>query len=288
MRLLYSVAIGLTASFLQFLCRIEWRILDDAGDWWWPFCAARMVIDGGNPYGGACPIVADGVVYPPNMLPTALLAVPLLPLGRLAPSLLWGISSSMLAWGLLAQGKRWQLLAFALAPYWQCCWYMQWSPLILAIALTPALYPLLWCKPHIGLPVAVLRWRWWGVAACAGLLAISLIIMPSWPAEFIASTGSTYSGRPLIILAPWLLMAVRNWRDERAQWLLGYALVPTRGLYDLYPIWLTIKTRNEALILITSSWIGAALPEPWGSIGFITVALIIVRGKYGLQQSRGL
>lgn len=71
-RILYAHLIGLVACLLCINMRLVLRWSDDAGDWYWPFCAARALVELRDPY-QICDIIADGQLYPPNALPTALM-----------------------------------------------------------------------------------------------------------------------------------------------------------------------------------------------------------------------
>lgn len=264
---------GLAAIIALGLALLRARWMAPLGDLTWPLCAARALMAGLEPY-AACPTG----IFPPNMLPTALLMLPLAPLDQLAGPVAWALMTGILVWAALSSGRPWVLWVLMSAPYWLCFWWVQWSPLLLAIALAPALYPLLWCKPHVGLPVALLRWRWPGVLACLVILGLSLMLLPSWPALFLAGASSTYDGGSQLLnlpFGPMLLLCLLRWREERARWLLIYAVVPVRGLYDLCGLWIICRDQREAQLLAALSWL-AVLDAADTSIFLLTVSLMLI------------
>ncbi|GAB4129026.1 MAG: hypothetical protein Fur005_38020 [Roseiflexaceae bacterium] len=63
---------------------------------YFPFCAATAMMDGVDPYGAACLIIAEGVVYPPNPLTTAIAVFPFAPLGYPGTILIWSLFTGIL------------------------------------------------------------------------------------------------------------------------------------------------------------------------------------------------
>lgn len=112
----------------------------------WALMAGRTLLSGIDPYGWRPAI--DMVPYP---LPAAFIgslfaAVPL----RLAAGSLFGLSAGLLAFGLTRFGQGWHLLVFLSAPFLLATKSIQWSPLVYAMLLLPALSPLWVIKPTIG------------------------------------------------------------------------------------------------------------------------------------------
>lgn len=209
------LAVAVLAGLLAALyAAARWGPRGDAGDLYWPICAARRLTD---PY--QCVVIWRGVTYPSNPLTTALALWPLasLPMPLIAV-IFSGLMYGLLAWGLLATGERWRLLALLSAPSLSNLYLLNWAALVLAAWYVRWLWPVaLLIKPHTALPVALLRWRRWprGIAIVAGVGLLSLAVRPSWPAEFIAATGG-YTGRPALLSwwGPPLLLALLRWRSS--------------------------------------------------------------------------
>jgi hypothetical protein len=266
------VQIALLIGFLALSFSLSLRILTTtrapANDMYWPFCAGQAFLRGLNPYTDCAGTLTT------NMFPTALLMVPLLPLGKLAPSLIWGVSSGLLAYGLLRDGKLWRLLIFASGAYWEAAWWLQWSPLILAIALLPALYPLLWVKPHIGLPVAIMRFRWRGVLVATALGMLSLLLLPTWPQDFIARLGGYTGAVPAYVFPP-LLLSLLTWRREEGRWLALSSLVPLRSTYDTCILWMAVPSPLVGLLFVGSSWLLLLIPLSGVQGALMSLALLV-------------
>lgn len=225
-----------------------------AGDFTWALVAAEDIIAGHNPY--ARPLPPGSVAYP---LPAALFAMPFIWMPReIAAGVFMALSSGLLAWGLLRTGESWRLLTFAAFPYWQAVQVVNWSPLLLAVMFLPTLMPLILIKPHVGLPIALLRFSWGRMLACGLFGIVSFGIMWNWPIQWLNHlTG--YAGRPALLLLPFgpvLLLALRTWRSTRSRYLLLYAAVPLRPFYDYILLWYLPHSRQEMLVLVLCSWLG--------------------------------
>lgn len=86
---------------------------------------------------------------------------------------------------------------------------------------------------------------------------LSLLIMPSWPREWLGARSRHLNYTPLLSwFGPILLLALIRWREPGARLLLGLALVPQRLLYDQVALWLVPTTPRGSLLLTVASWIG--------------------------------
>jgi len=215
-----------------------------------------------------------GVPYP---LPAAFFALPFVRLPReLAGALFFGISSAILAFGLMRHGYT-RLFIFLAYPYWAALMTVQWTPLIAAVGVIPALLPVTIVKPQIGLPVALTHLTRRGVVLALIFFAVSLVVSPLWPLHWIAETGHYEYFVPMLALPGALLVfALARRRDPDSHLLLLTALVPQRWFYDAFILWLIPKSRREILATVAVSW-GAGIwrwfviPHSAAQVGFWTV-----------------
>lgn len=258
-RLLVSIYIGVMAFALAAAYRVY--VQEAVGDLYFPFCAAGALVHGVDPYGGACRIMWQGAIFPPNPLTTAMVAVPFLPLGGIGAVTLWAVGVGLLSYGLMQDRAWWRLLVLLSPPVWVALQWLQWSPLLAAVYLLPGLLPLTLIKPQIGFPVALLRITWRRALGCVGFLALSLAIDPTWPLRWLPQTRSYDGFIPLLLfpLGPLLLLALLRWRDERARLLFLMACMPQRGWYDLTLLWLIPQDPRELVLLLTVGWLGYGL-----------------------------
>jgi hypothetical protein len=255
----HRVYVALVAGVLCLLLSLIYRTstVEPINDLFFPFCGASALLQGSDPYGEACLIKYQGRIYPPNPMTTVLVAVPFAALGVLGSIILWSCITGLLVFGLLKDGAWWRLLTLLSAPYWEAFLTLQWSPLILAIALLPALLPLAFVKPQTGLPVILTNMTWRRVVACGLFLAATLAVDMSWPLRWLAQIGS-YDGYIPLLAFPvgmLLLLAIARWREKSAQFLLLMAIVPQRGIYDLLSLWSLLETPKQLIIVNGLSWL---------------------------------
>ncbi len=239
---------GALCSFLMF--RVHWG----AADFGWALHAARDLLNGLDPY--RHPIVPDYAPYP---LPAALVALPFsfLP-DEIAAGLFFGLSSALLAWCLLAHGQNWPLLPFLSWPFMYALICVQWVPLVICLWFLPPLLLMALIKPQIALPLALTRGlSRSGVISTISLLAISLLIYPSWPWNWLRQIQG-YQGilPPLLTLplGPLLLLVLIRWRERRSWLLILMAVMPQRVLYDQFALLLVANSRKEKIALVLISW----------------------------------
>jgi hypothetical protein len=282
-RLLVAAVIGLVIFAGSALYRPY--TTSPAADMSWPLCAARAYLSGADPYEPPCYIFYNGY-WQATMWPTAAyVTLPFLPLGNLAASAVFGVASALLAYGILREGPAWRLLIFTSAVYWQAFKWLQWSPLIAAVALLPWLMPLVLVKPHIGLAVFLYRFSWRRALACLAVVALTLLIDPTWPLRWW-STATTYNGYiPMLVLplGPLLLLALSRWRTDQGRLLLLMAVVPQRASYDQTALWFIPQTLIEMLFLSFLSWASLIVFDAPTSVLIIYVgalALVLYRPLY--------
>lgn len=234
------------------------------GDLSWPLCAAGRLLGGLDPY--AC---SAGAGMPTNLLPTAIIVVPLLVLPPAwAAGLVVGASTALLAWGLLRDGEPWRLGVLLAFPFWQCVQVANWTILLLAVCFVPGAFALLVLKPHAALPVAVLRFSWRGVILGALPVALAFLLVPDWPQRWWAGAGG-YSGGPLLLQTPLAalgLSALLRWRHEAARYFLLCLLAPLRAFYDYLLLFALPQTPRQLAALVAGSWLAYLVWYRWPAI----------------------
>lgn len=274
-RLLLSLTIGTVVSLASMYLQSH----GGGNDLWLAHCAARSLVAGSDPY--ACP--NNG--WPSNPLPTAMILLPVawLPL-PVAGAIVAGISFGLLTYALIRDDQYWRLLALLSLPSVVALFYVQWSPLLLAAALMPALVPIGVIKPQIGLPLLIhhatpRRWL-----AAALFVLLSLLILPDWPWRWLPQIRSYGAGGgfiPLLVLpaGPVLLLALLRWRDPRARLLLLLAMTPQRLWYDQLMLWALPQSWREMALLTVASWVVVAIGTNMAAIICIYLPALILTLK---------
>jgi len=238
-----------------------WARQELAADFTWAWRAARLLFGGLNPYVAirpAGPYPFQAYFYYP--LTAALAAAPLAWLRPyLAGALFMGVSSGLLAFGLLADGWK-RMGLFLSAPYWVALAVAQWSPLLAAAALLPGLGWLLACKPNLG--VAGFAWRPHWVTLAGGALfgLLALLLLPSWPWDWLAVLGTLEGHPPAVLilpLGPLLLLAALRWRTPAGRLLLALSIFPQLlFFYDQLILWLIPASLRAGAAYAALSWVG--------------------------------
>lgn len=213
----------------------------------WPFIGAARLMAGQNPYGGVYPLDL-GLYYP---LPAVMLLVPLVPLGLpLATALFVFLSVFLLAYA----RPPWPI--FLSAPFVLAVLWGQWAPLLTAAALLPAAAPLALCKPNMGIPALLYKPTRGKAIGCTVVALVSLIILPTWPLDWLRGLGAHQNFTPLLVLpfGPLLLLLIRQWREKDARLILALACLPQR-FPDMLLLWLIPATTRGALLLSIASWV---------------------------------
>jgi hypothetical protein len=258
-RILTAVLLGGWGAFIAYFS-MHSHPQHLAKDLSYPWRAARALLDGHNPYDviqavGPYPFNAP-LFYP---LPAAITVLPLAPLRpEVAGAIFIGLSAALLAWALLREAPH-QLWLFASAPFVQACILGQWSPLLTAAALLPVLQFAAAAKPTIGLVAWLYRPSWKGVAIAAVLVAISLVVLPTWPRDWLAAAATTgkYRGPATTLIGCFLLLGLLRWRRREGRLFVALSLVPQLPVfYDTLPLWLIPSTWVRSALLAGASWVG--------------------------------
>ena len=250
---------------------------DAASDFFHYWSATRTLLAGGDPF----TVIAQGPGNPgndPNLypLPTLLLLAPIawLPL-PIAAAAFVGASTGLAAYGIARTGAD-RLPLFLSAPFLMALTLGQWSPLLVAAALIPSLGALVCAKPTIGFAVFVSRPSRIAVIGGAILVAVSLVIMPRWPVEWLANVSNR--GEKFIpILRPggFLLAAsLVAWRRPEGRLLAAMSVVPQAlFFYDQLLLWLVPRTLKQSLLL-----------SLWSVAVFLVWWRIVARGDFNYVQ----
>lgn len=178
----------------------------------------------------------DPLYYPmPAVLVTMALGYVYGPLG----SGIWaGATALLLGVGIVRDRKPWRLLMFASPFAFINGVNGQWPMLLLGATMLPGLAGLWICKPTTGLALFLSKPSWAGLIGAGVLLAVSGVLLPAWPLEWIHNLTRTHHPIP-IMYAPVLGLAVLRWRDPRARLLLLLSCVPVMDWwYDFLPLML--------------------------------------------------
>ena len=231
-RILISLAIGVGSGAFCWFLMVHFH--QGAADFGWALRSARYLLAGKNPYD--TPLEQ----YP---LTAAFFGLPFVWLRpEVAAGAFYGISSGLLAFGLTRQGYS-RLLVFLAYPYWVGFLTAQWPPLVMASAFFPLLLPVTLVKPQVGAPVALTHLTRRGLLACAGLVLLSLIVMPGWPRLWLGQLGNYQHFFPILVLpGPLLALAALRYRERDAWLLFSMACMPQRWFFDTLVLWLIPKT----------------------------------------------
>jgi hypothetical protein len=140
----------------------------------------------------------------------------------------------------------------------------QWSPLLTAGAAVPWLSALWVCKPGIGLAL------WCGYprreAVIGGLVlgVVSLLVMPTWPRDWLGVLGSPVHAPPLLRPGGFVMLAaLLRWRRPEGRLLAGLCCLPhVTTLYETLPLFLVPANRYQAYLLLVLSYV-AAVAQAW-------------------------
>lgn len=280
-RVVIALLIAACAFVLSFLYMSRRNFY---GDFFYPWFAARLLLQGHSPYlaipgSGIYPVVTP-FVYP---LPTVLLTVPLASLALpIAAAIFFSASTGLLAYGLMHDGY-YRLPIFISAPFISAATQAQWSPIVCAAAFLPSLGFLIVMKPNLGLAIAAFRPGWRMALGATAVLLASLVVYPAWPADWMHNLQRLpLHGSPIAMPGGVLvLVALLFWRLPEARLLVVMACVPQLLFWnDQLPLLLVARTRREALGLTALSLAGyvtwQALLKPGDNYGPRAAPYILV------------
>lgn len=201
-------------------------------------------------------------------------AVAILPLGLLdeavASAVFAFIASAALAYAVTKKGWD-RLPIFVSLPFLIAAQQAQFSPLISAGFLLPAVAWTWAAKPTIGLALLASTGsvRTFTIAIVGGaiLFLIGLAFVPHWPAEWLRNVRpQTHMIAPIVRPGGFLaLAALLRWRRPEARLIAAMALVPqTTGWWDLVLLLLVASTFRESLILAVTTMVPLAYEMAFG------------------------
>jgi hypothetical protein len=227
---------------------------------------ARALAVRRNPYVDSWRYVGPGWPWPlqyPAPAIVTVLPLALLPL-ELGRALFIGIGLGLLTYA-VTRDAWWPIVLLVSGPVAEAAFVGQWSPLVTAGSLLPALAWVLACKPNLGISLWVGSpdrqiARRLALGALAAI-AVSLLVFPGWPRSYFDAVS--HSPHRSLILRPfgWLLLAaLTDWRNPSARVLAALALIPQSGtFYDGLPALLAARRSWEAFLLSALSLIGYLL-----------------------------
>lgn len=255
MRVERCLVVLTVAAFAGRLALIEAAVRPRPSDFGQTWAAARFLLEGINPYDAIGPQGLFSFPFPLLYPLTAvLMAVPLAALpANAADAAFMALSSAALAWALTRKTARNpQLLVFASVAFLTAIGNVQWSPLMTAAGLLPAIGFLLACKPTIGLALLAAYPSWRSIVT-AGVFAVATIaIWPWWPGSWLRLLpAQTHIMAPVTLWGgPLVLLGLLKWRRPEARLLVAFACVPhTVVLYETIPLFLVAQTWLEGAIL---------------------------------------
>ena len=250
MRLRWAWSVAFAASIATGFV-VAHNVPSHGGDFSYYWAAARVLLDGGNPY-------RQGFIYP---FPTLLVLLPLTALPvRDGAVVFMAASVGLMVFGLL-RAIGWPSLVLVLSPaFWDALWKLQWGPLLIAAALVSPLGFLAAGKANVGIAALAYRPNKWSVGGFAAIVLLSLILLPTWPFDIVR----TLPGAPAPHTPPvrWVtgaigLLGALRWREPRGRVLVACTLLPASAqLYDHLIVWLAARDWRESLMLTAAAWLG--------------------------------
>jgi hypothetical protein len=234
-------------------------------DWHIFWTAGHAVATGQDPYRAVRALNSGYPLFYPG--PALLLVAPFGLLASKAAWFAWAAVTGGL-FGLAARRHGRGLWVGALsACFAEAVTFGQWVPLLVAAAILPWLGGALAAKPSIGVALWVWRPSRGAVLGGAALAVLSLLVVPGWPAEWVAGLARTNHIAP--VAKPWgwvLLLAALRWRTPEGRLLLALACIPqTTSLYESLPLFLVCRKRWDAYVLAVLSHVAAFVQDRYFS-----------------------
>jgi hypothetical protein len=266
--LIYALIAATIAGFVAAHLYLRLPLGNSDVDQLW--VAARAVIHGQDAYAAVGPGDPAGMQFPLFYPLTAALAlIPLVPFPLWLARFLWVALGAAIFGYALGRDREYLWPTFFGMPFLSAIRSAQWSPLLTAAMLLPALGWLAAAKPNLGIAMlAGARSRRAARILLIGgtlLLLVSLVVDPQWPWRWHEALQHSTHFRPLILRPGGflILLTLLRWRDADARLLLALALVPVTGLfYDMLPACLVARTRTQAASIALPTMVPFAI-EPF-------------------------
>ncbi len=266
-RIAAALGVGIAAAgYVLILYRRQSSLTVSDFDAIWT--AARALRAGADPYAAiVSPPWPWDLQYP---LPAVLVAVPFSLLSlELARAAFMGLSLGLLAYA-MSERAWWPMIGLAGGQTFFALQSVQWTPLLAASVLLPALR-VLWCvKPTTATPLFAAWPDRRAIIGAVVLLALAFLVWPPWLGGWLAAAGAA-PHRPAVLRlgGAVLLLALLRWRLPEGRQLAALAFMPlSPHLYEAVPLLLVARTRREMLALAACGTLGlaagAVLPRSYG------------------------
>jgi hypothetical protein len=232
---------------------------DHPGDFDALYNSALRLLSGDKPY----PVAATWFPYP---FPAVLLALPFtaIPLDFARP-----VFDILVGWAFVYALWRhrgtFAVLAVVSGAYLFALLNGQIIPLVVAASLVPALGFVMAARPNTA--AALLIWRP-ALVPLLGVIAfvlLSLVIRPSWPADWWIALQQDNTGLLPPVFRPFglvLVLAAIRWRLPDARLLLAMAFIPQNSLpNELVALVLIPANLIEMSVYVAGSWIAVVLTQ---------------------------
>jgi hypothetical protein len=225
------------------------------------YYSAVNLIQGANPYYHVPDHLLYELIYP---FPAVLFSLPftILPLTFARPVFDIAVGWAF-AYALWKVRGHYALLALVSGAYIYTLRAGNTTPLMVAASLLPAWGFLLLFKPNTALPLWIARPSRQAVTGGVFVLGVSLILLPSWPLDWLAALQHQSSHLRPPVLRPFgwlLLLAAIRWQTPEGRLLLASSIVPTNTLpHELVPLALVPWNPVEMGIYAAGSWIAMAV-----------------------------
>ncbi len=256
-RIIVSIEAAVFVAWIIHLGAAPFESSQLAFDFSWPWRAARILLEGHNPY---VAIQATGS-YPFNApfkypLPAALVALPFAPLSAtLAHAAFVGVGVGLFTFA-VSRTSFARLILLASGCAFVAVVNAQSSFLLIAGALLPPLGFVLAIKPTIGLALFCWNPRWKTALGCLAIVLVSTLILPTWPSQWLhamrADPARLAYVAPVMRLyaGPVLVLAASRWRLPEGRLLLAMACIPHAMLfYDELVVLLVGRSVRELALL---------------------------------------
>jgi hypothetical protein len=227
-----------------------------AGDFDHLYASAARLLRGESPYLPG----SQGIPYP---LPAVVVLIPfsMIPLA-LARAIFDVLVGWVFAYALWRHRGSHALLALGSGAYLFALVHGQITPLLVAAILVPVLGFLLAVRPNTSLALLAARPSWIAVIGMAAFLGLTLLLVPSWPADWWRALPVEVPGWGIPLLRPFgalLLLGALRWNHPEGRLLLATAFLPQTTLpYELVPLALIPANGLEMVIYMVGSWITVA------------------------------
>ncbi len=256
----------LALSLAALVLGVYWPRVSLLSDFDLQIQAARALAAGENPYLTVGPqsqhFFPFGYYYP---LPAAFFGAPLAWLPPLPSRLIFVlVSTGILAW--IASRDGWiRFPMFVSGAFASAVSLGQWSMLLTASLMAPALAWISAVKPNMALPFTIARlsrdYLLRLVVPGAGLGLLAFVLVPTWPRDWLTILDESPPGSheaPLLMSGGFvLLLALLRCRTFEGRLLIGMASVPQTGImYDTLPLFLVCRTHVQSWVMAFCSAAG--------------------------------